>query len=139
MKWGDYEQLELVDYLKENFGDENGKPVKKTTKKKNKKKKTIEDHVQTKTIEFYDTTCEKLFNIIKLTSEDVGFSWPTDMLYGTILQILIDARDEETVEGLKNSIYRIRYPEELWIRIKNNRKEIEEVIETYIRDQKEDL
>jgi hypothetical protein len=59
------------------------------------------------------------------------------MLYGTLLQILIDARDEDNDEGLKNSIYRIRRSKELWKRIQTNRKEIEEILSEYLKDQGE--
>ncbi len=127
MQWGNYEQLELVDYLNENFGEEK---TQKENKKKTKAKRLIVKEEEK--LSFFDPVCEKLYKMIKLSSADVGFSWPTGMLYGRLLQILIEAREEENEEGLKNSIYRIRYPEELWNRILQNQKEIEAILSEYV-------
>ena len=100
LRWGNYEQLELADYLKETFGCE--EDAKETEiKKKDKRNKPCAQRPSDEEIVFFDPACEKLFKLLRLTSKDVGFSWPTGMLYGTLLQILIEARDEDSDEELK--------------------------------------
>jgi hypothetical protein len=136
LQWGNYEQMELTDYLRETFGC--AEDAKETEiKKKDNRNKPCAQKPSDEEIAFFDPACEKLFKLLCLISEDVGFSWPTGMLYGTLLQILIDARDEDNDEGLKNSIYRIRRSKELWKRIQTNRKEIEEILSEYLKDKVE--
>nr|WP_027872390.1 hypothetical protein [[Eubacterium] cellulosolvens] len=102
LRWGNYEQLELADYLKETFGCE--EDAKETEiKKKDKRNKPCEQRPSDEEIAFFDPACEKLFALLRLTSKDVGFSWPTGMLYDTLLQILIEARGEDSDEELKTA------------------------------------
>lgn len=72
-------------------------------------------------VEFTDDVHKKLYDLLKVKSEDIGYSWNTDMLMSRILSL---ASEVETVDDLVASIRTIRDNDVLWKPVKKNGKQI---------------
>ena len=67
--------------------------------------------------EFDDPTAKKMFELLSVSSSDIGYSWPTQMLMLNICSKIAESEDDEELEG---SIKSIRNGEVIWERMKDN-------------------
>lgn len=75
--------------------------------------------------EFSDPQAKILYGILGIKSEDVGFSWPTEML---MLNIIRDMESAETDADFEMAVRSRNNGDKVWEKIKDHVEEIKEIV-----------
>lgn len=73
-----------------------------------------------------DKDANAMYQLLKVRSSDIGFSWPTDML---MLQIYTAVENAENDEEIKGNVLAIRNGKYLWERIEPVLDKVKELVE----------
>lgn len=68
-----------------------------------------------------DPQSAAMYNLLKITSGDIGFSWNTEMLMDRIISVIQEDKDDP--EALKGGILSIRNGEKIWKKLEGKLEE----------------